>query len=1831
LYPNAKIVELGNLSKKNRNRALFELANENADFVFISHEGFEQIKLPSEVEAQYVNDIMNEHVDDPNASKRQAALIQEKADDYIDALLNDGRDTRLTWDKLGIDCIIADEAHAFKNIGVNNQLVRFGLGTSFGFNKSGTSLQSSRSYDFRFKANYTTERNNGGNVFLLTATPTPNKPMEVYTMLRHFGKHVFDDYGITNDREFASQFFVLGTVQNPANGKPKSILKSIVNAQDLRGILNRFVDHMSMEDMPWITVPESRENRVLFNQSDGYAQVAQDLMSRQNSLPHPSRAGDDTLVAIYTGGRSASVDPRLYGGAHANVAVDMRSFDASDDKMQWTVESIAERLGKNPNGGQLVFVDDSGHSQSERGALPENLHRELKAELVARGIPAEQIAIINGKEITNPDTHRESSPGSKSDERKAALQDAYNAGKIKVLIGSTTSMGEGMDLQVKTTDIYHMDIPYTPGAIRQRNGRGVRPGNENDLVNIHYLLMRGSFDRTSLDLVQTKKGWNEALWAKTVADTISTEEEMTAGVIPGRKQILLDLETDPLRRKRLEVEFRLESMYQQAGSWSNEYHALELQEKSVLRQIQNLQLTLAERQKRLEDLVPDDRIKDDEKRAEQYKKSKDYLQRLIETTQRKISELRDTDIVRLQEGQQRLADQIATLREDIRQFTARWFDKKGESLVTLDDIDAEDAGGDTMGYAPRPSRQSRPTRSIGGRRQDGGTVENIAPTQTTAIVDTIRRLWPELSVRGKATFIKRAPGWYVNSLGEMRLADAGNIVVAVHELGHHFDRQMGMWSKQKGLPSGIPSELARLGRDLYGDVRPKGGYKAEGFAEFIGHYLTGGDIAQRAPALYRWFTMDYLPANPQEARKLRELEDTITRFQMQTPEQAIEAMLTPRKRDWSGPRIAANVLAGTTGIATTRESEARFIDAFLPLLRGMQDTGADLDKLKPSKHPFMLATFFARTSGGRTLNAMLSHSVDLHGRKNGESLRSIFAPAVESGQVDEVIKYWIAKRIATRYHQHDLVSGLSVKDANAIIAKYQSETFDRIVEGATEWAHKQLHLLVDAGVITQATFDKIVDMNPIYAPMMRQFLEEEKRGAGKGRGKGIYRVKGGSQPILDPLTALAQQTERLHQIAMQHAVLRSLVEFYDTHKGSSESMGRFLSEVPAPREAVSFSMEQIQSEVAAKAVELGADIDAVAAAMMEAWDDKLTIFRAQRDYKGKDNIVAIEIDGRRRFFEVQPDLLPILEGVTQSQFLGEGIAAKAFRGSTGLLRLGATGVNPAFGLIRNLLRDTATASITGEYHFHVPVVSTLRGMLMDIANSESARMYHGAGLDIVGRVSQDLKGSRKAGRRVTERGGKRVARALFTLGGLREILGHSEIGPRLMEFHAAYQHALKQEGWDDSDAMVLAGCASKDVTVNFSRGGADGRKVNEVIPFYNAALQGIDKAVRAFGAREAMPWAKYKSRRRNLTRTMVKGAVWLTIAALANYWRNRDEDWWKELPPYEKWNYIHIKTWGNRPPIRVPLPFEMGSVFAALPVAVLEDRRTPGTLKEALGNSIQNALPLEMGMGEEDFQQKAAAIMRNVALLAPMADVIGNEDWKGSPIIPRRLEDRLSQYQYDDDTTPIARYLGQHTPGLSPLEIDHMLTSYTGGLYRRTFAAIEMVTDPSSIDTSDPSSLPIVGTLFVRPGTSRIVGDFYDRLSELKKRKGSNVATLEELGELVESERLARTLTDQWKLWRQDKDKELMADIQERVRSHQARDDFRKAGLSSVLYSWTAPASEAAEQNKALLSGVTRDEALTALRDEARRRGHSTKIRTSTGKPTAFGRRVIRLNGLLDE
>ena len=236
---------------------------------------------------------------------------------------------------------------------------------------------------------------------------------------------------------------------------------------------------------------------------------------------------------------------------------------------------------------------------------------------------------------------------------KQAIVDAYDKGDVKVIIGTTKGAGEGMNIQKFTTDIYHMDIPWTPAEIIQRNGRGVRFGNENDLVNSHYFFQAGTFDELMYRTITNKRGWNEALWDAKVKDKIEIVDDGSA--MPKEEEFMLQMEKDPIKRRALELQIEYGKLEDEFKSVNEEGYFLNGKRESIIRGIETSKGEIKALQEKLTSDRPNKylgelqdtivKTKDAKKRADlqadydyKLKNSRANMEKMIEAKRKRIVE-----------------------------------------------------------------------------------------------------------------------------------------------------------------------------------------------------------------------------------------------------------------------------------------------------------------------------------------------------------------------------------------------------------------------------------------------------------------------------------------------------------------------------------------------------------------------------------------------------------------------------------------------------------------------------------------------------------------------------------------------------------------------------------------------------------------------------------------------------------------------------------------------------------------------------------------------------------------------------------------------------------------------------------------------------------------------------------------------------------------------------------------------------------------------------------------------------------------------------------------
>jgi hypothetical protein len=511
------------------------------------------------------------------------------------------------WEDMGFDGLVIDEAGVFRNLYAAPQH----LGQKLAF--IGAGAESARSLDHFVKCRYTKRVSHHklgtmyplvhGAIFLLSATPADNSPLELYSLLKPLAAESFCDIGIFNTEQFIDRFCVVESVVYPNLAGNLTVRPGVVsfkNMDELRGILGRYVTYATAENLglqlPTLTIQEHS-----FAMSQVQEMQYQHLRKQADSLLAANRRdkGADVL-RLFGAMRGLALDPAFY------------SQDPFAFNPRYAFVAYLARSALNEGGQVICFLDWGSPAERDEEGKPTgakldgpDAFERLKSEMVSLGIPPEQVAIVTASRF----------PGAKRQD----MIDRYNAGEFKVMIATRGSLGIGGDLQHGTTDIIHGDLPPSPGAWDQSNGRGVRQGNTNEAVRVHVLLAQGTLDGVLYAILRGKKSWREQLFATNASEIANSElltyEDMLVALSPNPELARARLEQ--LNRQiqdenRLVVERqRLRALELYCGAWKELQVAREraYRRKNGLTQndnnmIHNLTMQLKRHASEVERLVP---------------------------------------------------------------------------------------------------------------------------------------------------------------------------------------------------------------------------------------------------------------------------------------------------------------------------------------------------------------------------------------------------------------------------------------------------------------------------------------------------------------------------------------------------------------------------------------------------------------------------------------------------------------------------------------------------------------------------------------------------------------------------------------------------------------------------------------------------------------------------------------------------------------------------------------------------------------------------------------------------------------------------------------------------------------------------------------------------------------------------------------------------------------------------------------------------------------------------------------------------------------------------
>jgi N12 class adenine-specific DNA methylase len=578
LYPQANIFVAGkeHFTAGNREKAMARIATGNYDAVIISHKSFESLPVSDATFNRFLYKQvreLEEAILEAKAEKGETRSVVkqlEKAKMRLEARIKaradrDRKDDGVTFEQLGVDQIYVDEADLYKNLGLTTKMNRIaGL----------PNTESNRAMDMYMKTRYLSER--GGGICFATGTPISNTMAEMYTLMRYLAPEQLEAAGLEHFDAWAANFGEAVTnlelAPDGSGYRMHTRFAKFVNLPELLSMFRTFADIQTAEmlKLPRPDLAGGKPQAIVAPASPELREYVSRLVARAERVRSGQVAPEtDNMLKITTDGRKAALDMRLVDpedepgpdskiykaidnilriwketarerstqlvfcdmstpapltfDAPAHIEAVMTQHQQSPEKIRFVLDAIGPRdkLNKQSDIKAKLSEHDGFSEEGVRIILNAvargrsfNVYDEIKTQLIALGIPAKEIAFIHDAD---------------TDAKKQQLFDAVNAGRIRVLLGSTEKMGAGTNVQKKLVAEHHLDAPWRPRDIEQREGRILRQGNENKEVQIYRYVTENSFDAYMWQTLETKARFIQQVMSGDV--TVRNAEDLEGGAL----------------------------------------------------------------------------------------------------------------------------------------------------------------------------------------------------------------------------------------------------------------------------------------------------------------------------------------------------------------------------------------------------------------------------------------------------------------------------------------------------------------------------------------------------------------------------------------------------------------------------------------------------------------------------------------------------------------------------------------------------------------------------------------------------------------------------------------------------------------------------------------------------------------------------------------------------------------------------------------------------------------------------------------------------------------------------------------------------------------------------------------------------------------------------------------------------------------------------------------------------------------------------------------------------------------------------------------------------
>ena len=486
LYPAANLLVASkkDFEKANRKKFCAKIATGDYDAIIIGHSQFEKIPVSAERQERLIKSQIKEieaaiqeaaQERGENFTIKQLEKTRKNLESRLERLKAEERkDDVVIFEQLGVDRLFVDEAHAYKNLFLYTKMR----------NVSGLSMsEAQKSSDMFQKCQYMDEITGGKGIIFATGTPVSNSMTELYTMMRYLQYGALRERGLTQFDAWASTFGETVTASELApegtGYRQKTRFAKFFNLPELMNLFKQTADIKTADQLK-LPVPEAKFQTVVVQPSELQKEMVANLSERAASI-HAGTIDPtiDNMLKVTSDGRKIGLDQRL---------MNPMLPDDSNSKLNMCIKNVLQiwKDGSKDHLTQLIFCDTS--TPKKDGTF--NVYDDIKVKLIAGGIPKEEVAYIHDAD---------------TEVKKKELFAKVRSGQVRVLLGSTQKMGAGTNVQERLIAVHHLDVGWRPADLTQRNGRIIRQGNTNPVVQIYNYVTEGTFDAYLWQMLENKQ------------------------------------------------------------------------------------------------------------------------------------------------------------------------------------------------------------------------------------------------------------------------------------------------------------------------------------------------------------------------------------------------------------------------------------------------------------------------------------------------------------------------------------------------------------------------------------------------------------------------------------------------------------------------------------------------------------------------------------------------------------------------------------------------------------------------------------------------------------------------------------------------------------------------------------------------------------------------------------------------------------------------------------------------------------------------------------------------------------------------------------------------------------------------------------------------------------------------------------------------------------------------------------------------------------------------------------------------------------------------------